>query len=177
MSKENVSKEAVFTFDGQREDEVVVKVFRRHILAMRKGFYGLLIPFAISSIPPLIWQTKLELFILPIIGLVVGIVIFLYHFMIWYYSIFILTNQRLRQVVQQGFFGSNVLEIKLSKVSSISYSIPGLSGELFGYGTLLIQTYVGDLTISLADKPGKLYNVLQDTIDKAPGKEEFHEED
>ena len=177
MKKNSLGKEADYSFDGQRENEVVVKVFRRHILAMRKGFYGLVIPFALSSIPPLIWQTKLELFILPIIGLLVGIVFFLYQFMLWYYSIFILTNQRLRQVVQKGFFGSNVLEIKLSKVSSISYSIPGFSGELFGYGTLLIQTYVGDLTISLADKPGKLYNILQDAIDKSPGKEDFHEED
>lgn len=177
--KTKSGKDAVFTFEGQRDDEVVIKVFRRHIISMRKGFIGLLIPFALLSIPPLIWQTRLELFLLPIAGLVIGVVIFLYHYMLWYYSIFILTNQRLRQVVQRGFFGTNVLEIKLSKVSSISYSIPGLTGELFGFGTLLIQTYVGDLTISLADKPSKLYNILQDTIDKSTdnGKEEFYEED
>lgn len=56
-------------FEGQREGEEVLVVFRRHIIAMRKGFYLLLIPFAISAVPPLIWQTQLELFLLPIGGL------------------------------------------------------------------------------------------------------------
>ena len=42
-------------FEGQRPGEDVLFVFRRHIIAMRKGFYGLLVPFAISSIPSLIW--------------------------------------------------------------------------------------------------------------------------
>jgi hypothetical protein len=50
-------------FNGQRDDEEVLFVFRRHIIAMRKGFYMLLVPFALSSIPPLIWQSKLELFV------------------------------------------------------------------------------------------------------------------
>ena len=69
-------------FEGQRQGEEVLLVFRRHIIAMRKGFLGLLVPFAISAIPPLIWQTQLELFLLPLAGLVVGGVIFAYHFII-----------------------------------------------------------------------------------------------
>lgn len=48
-------------FDGQRDGEQLLFVFRRHPIAMRKGYYMLLIPFVISSVPPLIWQTQLEL--------------------------------------------------------------------------------------------------------------------
>jgi hypothetical protein len=51
MAKAQVKKQA---FEGQREGEEVLFVFRRHIIAMRKGFYGLLIPFAVSAVPPLI---------------------------------------------------------------------------------------------------------------------------
>ena len=53
-------------FDGQRDGEQLLFVFRRHIIAMRKGFYLLLVPFAVSAIPPLIWQQdlKLSLFLL-----------------------------------------------------------------------------------------------------------------
>lgn len=154
-------------FEGQRDGEEVVKIFRRHIIAMRKGFYGLLIPLALSSIPPLIWQTNLELFLLPVGGLVLGMILFAYHFIIWYYTVFVLTNQRLRQVTQRGFFGSDVVELKLSKIHNISYNIPGFSGEVFGFGTIVIQTYVGDLTINNVEHPDKIYNLLQDAVDKA----------
>ena len=66
------------TFNGQRDDETLLFVFRRHIIAMRKGFYMLLVPLAVLSIPPLIWQDTLELFLLPLGGLAVGLVGFAY---------------------------------------------------------------------------------------------------
>ncbi len=162
-------------FDGQREGEELLFVFRRHIIAMRKGFYGLLIPFAVLSIPPLIWQNNLELFLLPIAGLIIGLVIFSYHFMLWYYTVYIVTDQRLRQVTQQGFFGTDVVELQLSKIQNISYNIPGFSGEVFGYGTLVIQTFVGDLVIHKVEHPDKTYNKLQDAVLKAIDKQGSNE--
>lgn len=167
-AKHNESQEiSAVEFEGQRDGEEVLLVFRRHILAMRKGFYLLLIPFAVSAVPPLIWQTQLELFLLPIGGLLIGLLLFSYHFLMWYFTVFILTDQRLRQVTQYGFFGSDVVELKLSKIHNISYNIPGMSGEIFGFGTITIQTYVGDLTIRHADRPEKIYNALQDAVDNA----------
>lgn len=151
-------------FDGQRDGEELLFVFRRHIIAMRKGFYGLLIPLAIGSIPPLIWQTNLKLFLLPIAGLLVGIALFFYQFILWYYTVYIVTNQRLRQVTQKGFFGKSVVELRLAKIQNISYNIPGLSGELFHYGTIVVQTYVGDLIIHKVEHPSETYNKLQDAI-------------
>lgn len=164
-------------FDGQREGEELLFVFRRHIIAMRKGFYGLLIPFAVSAIPPLIWQDKLELFLLPLGGLAIGLLIFSYHFMLWYYTVYIVTDQRLRQVTQQGFFGTDVVELQLSKIQNISYNIPGFTGEVFGYGTLVIQTFVGDLVIHKVEHPDKTYNKLQDAVVKAVDKQGKHEEE
>lgn len=164
-------------FDGQREGEELLVVFRRHIIAMRKGFYGLLVPFAISAIPPLIWQDKLELFLLPLGGLLIGLVIFGYHFMLWYYTVYIVTDQRLRQVTQKGFFGTDVVELQLSKIQNISYNIPGFSGEVFGYGTLVIQTFVGDLVIHMVEHPDKTYNKLQDAVMKAVEKQGNNEEE
>jgi hypothetical protein len=165
-------------FDGQRPDEEVLFVFRRHIIAMRKGFYLLLIPFAALSIPPLIWPNDLRLFLLPLIGFAVGLLLFFYHFIMWYFTIYIVTTQRLRQITQHGFFGKDVVELQLSKVQNISYNIPGLSGELFHFGTLVIQTYVGDLVIRNVEHPDKTYNMLQDAVTLAldKGGQSKHEE-
>src|SRR5574344_125215 len=144
----NVEGKQDFQFEGQRPGEDVLFVFRRHIIAMRKGFYGLLVPFAVSSIPPLIWQDKLELFLLPIGGLVLGLLIFFYHFIIWYFTVYIVTNDRIRQVTQRGIFGKDIVELRLSKIQNISYNIPGFFGEIFKFGTIVIQTFVGDLVIN-----------------------------
>lgn len=158
-------------FEGQREGEKLLFVFRRHIIAMRKGFYLLLIPFAVSSIPPLIWQTQLELFLLPIAGFALGLVLFSYHLIMWYFTVYIVSDQRIRQVTQRGFFGKDVVELRLSKIQNISYTIPGFSGELFGFGTIVIQTFVGDLVIHKAEHPERIYNKLQDAVEKAYARE------
>lgn len=82
----------------------------------------------------------------------------------WYFTIYIVTTERLRQVTQKGFFGKDVVELRLSKIQNISYNIPGFSGELFHYGTIVIQTFVGDLVIHKVEHPSEIYNKLQDAV-------------
>lgn len=164
--------EDTLEFEGQRPGEEVQFIFRRHIIAMRKGFYLLLIPFAISAIPPLIWQDNLMLFLLPLGGLALGLLLFSYHFIMWYFTIYLVTDQRIRQVTQKGFFGKDVVELRLSKIQNISYNVPGFSGEVFGYGTIVIQTFVGDLVIRHVEHPAKTYNRLQDAVANATAQPE-----
>lgn len=154
-------------FEGQRDDEEVEMVFRRHIIALRKGFYMLLIPFALSSLPALLLPQHLWLFFVALGGFVLGILLFSYYWLGWYYTYFIITNQRLRQVSQSGFFGRSVVDLGLNKIQNISYNIPGFSGEVFGFGTIVIQTYVGDLVLDRIHHPDKIYNKLQDAIKDA----------
>lgn len=162
-------------FDGQREGEELLFIFRRHVIAMRKGFWLLLIPFALSAIPVFIWPSTLAIYWFPVGGLAIGLLLFLYHFLMWYYTVYIVTDQRLRQVTQKGFFGKDVVELGLSKIQSISYNIPGFGGEVLGFGTIVIQTYVGDLIINKVEHPEKIYNKLQDAVAAAEGIKEMHE--
>lgn len=178
MSKDDISSEpeAPHDFDGQRDDEQLLFIFRRHIIAMRKGFYLLLIPLVITAIPPLIWQSNLELFLLPVGGLILGLILFFYHFILWYFTIYIVTDQRIRQVTQKGFFGKDVIELHLSKIQNISYNIPGFTGEVFQFGTIVIQTFVGDLVIHQVEHPDKTFNKLQNAVNKAVKNQGDHEE-
>jgi hypothetical protein len=131
---------------------------------MRKGFYLLLVPLLITAIPPLVWQDNLELFLLPLFGFGLGLILFFYHYILWYFTIYIVTNQRIRQITQKGFFGKDVIELQLSKIENISYNVPGFSGEIFKFGTIVIQTYVGDLIINNVEHPEKIYNKLQNAL-------------
>jgi len=164
MVKKEAIKKPKLDFVGQRDGEKLLFVFRRHIIAMRKGFYLLAIPLIVTSIPPLIWSNNLELFLLPVGGFAIGLVLFFYHFILWYFTIYIVTDQRIRQVTQRSFFGKDVIELRLSKVQNISYNIPGFSGEIFKFGTIVIQTFVGDLVIHKVEHPDKIYNQLQDAV-------------
>jgi len=163
-------------FEGQRPDEELLFIFRRHLISMRKGFYLLLGSLVITAIPPLIWQDNLELFLLPVFGFALGLILFFYHYTMWYFTIYVVTNQRIRQITQKGFFGKDVVELRLSKIQNISYNIPGFSGEVFGYGTIVIQTFVGDLVIRNVEHPEKTYNKLQDAVSTVVETQGDHEE-
>lgn len=176
MSKKESKNKSQVDFIGQHEGEEVLFVFRRHMIAMRKGFYLLLAPFLIASLPILIWEPSIELLLLALGGFGLGILLFLYHLMLWYFTIYIVTNERIRQVTRHGFFGKDVVELRLSKIQNISYNIPGLSGEIFKYGTIVIQTYVGDLVIHNVENPDEIYGKLQSAANKAIGSHLDHEE-
>lgn len=172
-----MGKKAKLDFDGQRDGEELLFIFRRHIIAMRKGFYLLALPFVVSSIPVFIWPTELKVYWSPVIGLALGLLLFSYHFLMWYYTLYLVTNQRIRQVTQRGFFGKDVVELGLSKVQSISYNIPGFGGEILKFGTIVIQTYVGDLIINKVEHPEQIYNKLQDAVALVEKSKGSHEED
>jgi len=150
-------------FSGQRDNEEFIFMFRRHIISMRKGFYGLLIIFALSCIPTFIFLTY-DMLLIALGGFVLGLVFFMYHFMIWYFSIYIVTDQRIRQITQKGFFSRSVIDIPLSKIQSITFSIPGLFADMFKFGTINIMTIVGDLEIKNVEHPEQIYNNLQDIV-------------
>ena len=155
------------TFSGQRKDEQVVFVFRRHFLALRKGLYGIAIPFAIGSIPFLVMPDVLWLFWVAMGSLGLGLLVFFYHWIGWFYSIFIVTNQRIQQTSQKGLFGKSVIDLDLAKIQNISFNIPGFWGEAFNFGTIVIQTYVGDMVIDKVEHPERTFNQLQDAVEHA----------
>ena len=172
MTKDTQSSQ----FDGQREGEELLFVFRRHIIAMRKGFYLLLVPMALGALPFLIWQDNLNLLWVFLGGFGLGLLLFLYHFLMWFYTYYIVTNQRIRQITQYGFFGKDVVELRLAKIQNISYNIPGFFGEIFKFGTIVIQTFVGDLVIRNVENPDEIYNKLQDAVALAPREDERDQE-
>lgn len=164
-------------FEGQREGEELLFVFRRHMIAMRKGFYSLLIPMALGALPFLIWQDNLNLLWVFVGAFGLGLLLFVYHFIIWYFTYYIVTNERIRQITQRGFFGKDVVELRLSKIQNISYNVPGFFGEMFQFGTIVIQTFVGDLVIRNVEHPDKIYNKLQDAVALATKENEHDTED
>lgn len=153
-------------FDGQREGEEVKLIFRRHFSTVWRGVIWLIVLGGVGAVPMFLWRDNQQMFFVWLGCLGVGIVGFLYAYMLWHFSYYLLTNERIRQVRQRGLFRKSVVDLRLDKIQSISYEVPGIFGGMLGYGTLLIRTQVGNMKISMVQQPEKTYNILQDLVDR-----------
>ena len=153
-------------FDGQREGEEVQFVFRRHFLTAKSGVIFLILMIMIGVGLTLLWPNNMMIFETFLALILVGVLGFLYSYMLWYFSIYIVTNQRIRQISQRGLFKKSVVDLGLDKIQGISYGVSGIRAGLMGYGTIVIQTAVGDLVISMVKNSEKIYNDLQNLINE-----------
>lgn len=141
-------------------------VFRRHFLTAKSGLIFLILMIMIGVGLTLLWPNNIMIFETFLALILVGVLGFLYSYMLWYFSIYIVTNQRIRQISQRGLFKKSVVDLGLDKIQSISYGVSGIRAGLMGYGTIVIQTAVGDLVISMVKNSEKIYNDLQNLINE-----------
>ena len=155
------------TFDGQHEEESVKFIFRRHFITVRNGILFMLIVMLIGALPMFMWPDLGYMFWIFVGSIIVGLLGFGYSYIKWYFSIYIVTNERIRQINQKGLFKKSTIDLDLDKIQSVSVHVPGIFAGIFDYGTILIQTGVGDLVISMVPHPNKIHNKLQNAIKEA----------
>ena len=90
-----------------------------------------------------------------------------YFWIGWYYSVIIITDQRLVQMNQKGLFNSSVVDVGLDKIQNINFQIGGFAATILKFGTIVIQTFVGDLVIEQVHHPQKIQERLVKIIIKA----------
>ncbi|CAM6000320.1 unnamed protein product [Sphagnum balticum] len=150
------SNKPVKYFADQFDDEEVLFVFHKHPLVMRRGLIlGLLGPLV--GVLPALHFLSISSFIIGLIaGSVLGGIVFLPSWVGWHFSVFIVTDQRFMQITQKGFFHRSVADLALSQIQSVNYEIAGLQETMLGFGTIKMQTYVGDLIIHDVHKPARV---------------------
>lgn len=157
MAKD-VEKSKEKYFKDQFDDEDVLFVFRKHPVVMRKGLvfgmFGPLLGVIPVAIDPNLGYAAY--FGGLAAGLVVGLIIFFPYWMGWYFSVFIITNQRFIQITQKGFFHRAVAHLGLPQIQSVNYEISGIQETLLGFGTIKMQTYLGGLEIKDIHHPPKI---------------------
>ena len=151
-------------FDGQHDDEEILMVFRRHPIVMRWGLIAILIGILIGMIPITIWPDNLKLLWYVLGGMGLGGLVLFYQWISWYFSIFIVSDQRLIQITQSGLFKRTVVDVGLDKILSINYQVKGLQATLLGFGTIQVQTFLGDLNMDKIHKPQKIQEKMIKTI-------------
>jgi hypothetical protein len=145
-------------FDDQFDDEEVLYVFRKHPIVMRKGLVlGMFGP--LIGVLPATFKPELGFgwfFGGLALGILLGILLYLPSWIAWYFSVFIVTDQRLIQITQKGLFHRSVVDMGLNQIQMVNYQVVGLQETLLGFGTIMMQTLVGDLVIHDVHHPGKI---------------------
>jgi uncharacterized membrane protein YcgQ (UPF0703/DUF1980 family) len=151
-------------FDDQFDDESVLFVFRKHPLVMRKGLILGMLAVLLGTIPALINPQYSYFFYGLLCGFIVGLLLFAPYWISWYYSVFIVTDQRLIQITQKGLFHRSVVDMRLNQIQMVNYQIAGLQETLLGFGTIMMQTFVGDLIIHEVHHPARIQKKLLVTL-------------
>lgn len=153
-------------FEDQLDGEEVEFVFRKHPVVMRKGLvYGMLGPL-IGVLPAAVFPSLgFGWFFGGLAaGMVLGALILLPYWINWFYSVFIVTDRRFIQISRQGLFTKSFADMGLDQIQSLNYQIKGAQAALLGYGTLHVQTYMGNLVINNVHQPAKIYKKLITTL-------------
>jgi hypothetical protein len=158
-------------FADQFDDEEVLYVFRKHPIVMRKGIiwwafgmlagplYVLALTFIYRNDPSKFPSEGL--FLVAMVGsFILSLILLAPSYISWYFSVFIVTDQRFIQITQKGLFHRGVSDVGLQQIQSINYEVAGLQETLLGFGTIKMQTYVGDVTIHEIHHPQKIQKRL-----------------
>lgn len=149
-------------FEDQFDDEEVLFVFHKHPVVMRKGlvfgFLGPLLGIIPAALKP---ELGFGFFFGGLLaGCLLGLLIFAPSWIGWHFSIFIVTDQRFIQITQKGLWHRSVADLGLTQIQSVNYEVAGLQQTLLGFGTIKMQTYVGDLTIHDVHHPARIQKQL-----------------
>jgi len=149
-------------FELEREEHVMAAVRKHPLIAV-----GKLIPFVILAYLPTLLPEFSALIqtVIPAESLSnflstdnpwTRFVIGMYWLFVWmgafgaftdyYLDQFIITNHRIIRIDQAGFFDRQVSSLHLNRVQDVLTDIEGVFAELFGYGTLSVETAGEDPT-------------------------------
>lgn len=128
-----------YQFDGQRHDEQVMLLRRQHPAVLARLAFGL----ALSVVIPYALIRALD-------GSALGWSLLAYALAVAYAvarrlygylgSVMVLTNQRLLDVSQSGFFVRTMNEAELNRIQDVSSQIKGVWQTAFRFGQVTIRT-------------------------------------
>lgn len=170
MSEKQGSKEPAKKrkhFKEQFEEEETLLVFRKHPVVMRKGLilasfgmlvgplYTLILTYVDKTNPP-----SIAFFFGSLVASFILSLILIFPWWVrWYFSVYIMTNKRFIQQTR-SLLQVNVVDIGLDQIQMINYQIAGLEETVLRFGTIVVQTYVGDLVIKQVHHPERIQNKM-----------------
>ena len=139
-----------FPVPGSIDEKKIVLFVRKHWAAyLGQFFLSIFLFFFPLALLLVIYLNDRTIFTGLVLNLIVlgtstyYLIISTFIFTSWlsfYYDLYIVTDESIIDVFQQGFFGRKIVQISLLRVQDVSSNIQGLFPTLFAYGNILIET-------------------------------------
>lgn len=171
-------------FPGQHDDEQVILFLRRHwfvflmrLLLIITAIIGLILIYVFFNLFTDDFL-KNDFSSLLLFGESLG-TLFIWNlfFIFWidfYLDAWIVTNERIININQKGFFNRDISELKLTKIQDVTSEIVGVIPTLLSYGNIYVQTAAEKERFTFFQIPNP--NEVKNMIVQLQEKERHHEE-
>ncbi|MBI4435355.1 PH domain-containing protein [Candidatus Uhrbacteria bacterium] len=99
-----------------------------------------------------------------VVWLASGLLLLLRRFLLWDRTVFLVTDARVIDHDQRGFFHRVVTEARFEDVEEVSVRVKGIVATLFGYGSLTLHLHgsAADIQIDRVKHPQHLADLIND---------------
>lgn len=169
------------SFEGEDNDETVLLTLRKHFVTNLRWILITVLMFNVPAIFTLLlkYNGVTSWDFLPISYRVILFVFwyifsfgyFLTSFLIWFYSVYLVSDKRLIDIDFHGFLHRRFSEAALSNIEDLTHQVSGFSQVVFHYGNVLIQTAgeLRELDFESVPNPGKVQDFISDLAARKNG--------
>jgi len=177
-------------FPGQRSDEKLILLVRRHWTKLLKDFikfiFLLLIPIAIIIVVFLVLGLTFESEIIYTI-IVFAVSLYLLFIMLFFLNDFvdhqldlwIVTDQRIINMEQEGLFNRVISSQSIERVQDVTSEVKGKVATFLDYGNVYIQTAGEEQRFVFEEvpHPAQIVKIIQDVHDRVEEDDEKEDRD
>ncbi len=111
-----------------------------------------------------LWRQGMWGVVVFLIWLVSGLILLWRLSLIWTRTVFLITDMRVIDYDQRGFFHRVVTEARFEQMDEVSVHVKGMGATLFRYGTLQIKLHgsAADIEVDHVKKPEHLSSLVND---------------
>jgi len=136
-----------YSFEGKKDGEEVVIFLHRHwytlVGKMVAIFGGILLPFIVLAIfGQLMIQFKVLSYVIVLCGFFYMMLWYMFFYTLTMYTLdsWIVTNLRVIDSTQHGFFNRKISELSIGNIQDVSVTVDGAVATMFNYGGVEIQS-------------------------------------
>jgi len=136
---------------NQRPGEKIIKGLRRHWFSLLRIVIALLLLFIVPGVLVwMFWDSVSVWMANPVTGPVITVLGSMYFLSVWlfafleftdyYLDVWIITNERVLNIEQEGLFERTASELDLASVQDATAEVRGFLQTMFSYGNVFVQT-------------------------------------
>ena len=146
-----------------RQNEQLIKVVRQHMMFLMPAFFSW--PFVIVGLLAVRYGLGFDFFgywnWMSVLAVLLVLLVILYKYYIWRNNALIITNQRVVENEQHGFFSKTVTELLFRDILEVSYDKKGVSASMYDYGDLKIRTAAeNEIVLEKIAKPDETVELI-----------------